>query len=144
MGRVGGARPGLRPAAGLEAVSPAPWTAVLALAGPRGPLRRMLIAQRNQSQTIAGYVGGQPAALVMILPLRRRLAELALAIAPGAAAAMLRLVRTLHLTLARIAETGVLVFCRIHPMNRAGQRMAAAAGFRPGRMKDPAIWLFRG
>lgn len=127
----------------LTARSPAAWPDVLEIAGRSGFFRRALILQRAKCDTIAFHAGGTLLAVAMLYRMRARRVEMALAIAPAAAAHMRALIRQAQLTLAVIAQTGVLVFARIDEANAQGQRMARLTGFRPGRMRDGTIWLWR-
>ncbi|YBV97537.1 hypothetical protein M1D80_11850 [Phyllobacteriaceae bacterium JZ32] len=129
----------------VRAVSPAPFAALLEAGGARSYLRRALIAQRLKTESIAFYGSDDELlAIGMLYAWRRRRVELALSIRRAALPHMRQLIRTAHLTLSQMADAGILVFCRVNPMNRAGQRMAVLVGFRPGRLKDPAIWVWRG
>lgn len=128
----------------LTAQSPAPWSAVLEVAGRSGFFRRAMILQRAKCDTIAFYADGELLAVAMLYRVRARLVEMGLAIAPAAARHMCALARQAQLTLSRIAQTGTLVFARIDPGHRPGLRMGRLVGFRPGRMRDPQIWLWKG
>jgi len=115
----------------------------LELAGGKSFLRKALVKQCASAQAIAYFAGDEPLALAMIDTPRARRAELALAFFAGAPAHMRELVRIAQLTLTAIAETGVLVFARVDPGNRQGQRMARLVGLRPGNFRDPALWIFK-
>ncbi len=128
----------------LTAITPAPRWAALEAAGRWPFMRRAMILQRLKCETVAFVDGDELLAIGMLFRLRTRLVEFALAITPAARPHMRRLIRHAHLTLAAIAETGVLVMSRISPSNEAGKRMARLTGFTHGRMRDPSIWLWKG
>ncbi len=123
-------------------VSPAPRAAALSLAGARARVRRMVLAQVREVESVAIYRGDEEIAVVMFGRHGWRRTEMALSLSPKAAKHMRRLVRIAHLTLSAMAETRLIV-ARINPANRAGQRMAAAVGFRPARLKQPGFWIMR-
>jgi hypothetical protein len=123
-------------------VSPAPRSAGLALAGARARVRRSVLAQIRNVQSVAIYRGDQELAVVMFGRHGWRRIEMALAIAPAGAVHMRRLVRIAQLTLLAMAETHLIV-ARIHPANRAGARMAMLTGFTRSRLKQPGVWIFR-
>lgn len=128
----------------VTAIAPAPWPAMLEMGGRSGFMRRAFILQRAKCDTIAYFAGGELLAVAMFFPVRRRLVELALAFAPAAARHMRALVRQAHLTLSRIAQTGVLVFARVEVGYARGARLAGLSGFSPGRLRDRQIWLWKG
>lgn len=110
----------------------------------RAYARRVLQLQRRKCQTIAYYgASGELLAIAMMYPWRARRVELAMSIQRAAVPHMLQLVKTAQLTLSQIADAGILVFARIHPLNRAGQRMARLCGFRRAKLNDQSIWIWR-
>ena len=113
-------------------VSPAPRTAALCLPGARARVRRGVLRQVRDVDSVAIYRGDDEIAVVMFGRHGWRRIEMALALSPKAAKHMRRLVRIAHLTLSAMAETRLIV-ARINPANPAGQRMAAAVGFRPAK-----------
>ncbi|MCW5697913.1 MAG: hypothetical protein KIS96_14430 [Bauldia sp.] len=127
----------------LRLVSPAPPSAGLALAGGRARVRRGVLWQLRNADSVAIYDGGELLAVAMFGPHGWRRIEMALAIGASAAPRMHRLVRLAQMTLARIGKTH-LVVASVHPANAAGQRMARLVGFRPARCGPPGIWVFRG
>jgi hypothetical protein len=128
----------------LTAVSPVPPSSALELAGGRPLYRKAFLHQCRIGKAIAIYDGATPLALAMLDDRRPRRAELCIAFFPGAERRMLELVRFAQLTIRRIADASIMVFARIDPVNRQACRMARLAGFRPGRMRDAAIWIWRG
>lgn len=129
----------------IVSVSPAPYSAMLEAGRNSAYLRRVLQLQRRKCQTIAYYDGaGELLAIAMLYAWRAKRVELAMSIQRASRPHMMQLVKTAHLTLARIVDAGILVFARVHPMNRAGQRMARLCGFRRAKLKDQAIWIRSG
>lgn len=128
----------------LNAVSPVQPSLALELAGGRPLFRKVYLHQCRVGEAIAIFSGDRPLVLAMIDSRRRGRAELALAFFPGSDRQMLRLVRFAQLTIRRIADASIMVFARIDPASSQACRMARLAGFRPGRMRDPAIWIWRG
>ena len=128
----------------LTAISPVPPSLALDLAGSRSLFRKAFLHQCRIGDAIAIFDGDRPLVLAMLDGRRRRRAELCLAFFPGAEGSMLRLVRFAQLTIRRLADASVMVFARIDPANGQACRMAELAGFRPGRHRDPAIWIWRG
>jgi len=129
---------------GWRIVSPAPRTATLELAGPRARARRLTLRQVREVDTAAVYLGDTPMAVVYFGRHGWRRVEMALSISPAAArlSSMRRLVRMAQLTLLPMAETA-LVVANVHPANQAGQQMARLVGFRPARLREPGLWVFR-
>lgn len=127
----------------MEIVSPVPPSLALEFAGGKPFLRKVLVHQVRTAEAVAFLDDGAPVALAMFDRSRRRRAELALAFAPRASARVRGLAKAAHLTCARLAEDGVLVFTRIAPGNTRAARLALLAGFLPGGMRDPAIWLWK-
>lgn len=121
-----------------------PPTLALAFAGGKPFLRKVLIYQTRTADSIAFIVDGKPVALAMMQRQRAHRLELAIAFTRDAPHAMRRLLRFAQLTLARIAETGTLIFARIAPANLQAHRMAALAGFTHGGFRDPSIWIWKG
>lgn len=129
----------------ISIVSPAPWHAVIEAGKDRPYLRRALIRQRRMSDTIAYFgPGDQVLALAMLLSWRKRRIEFALSLNRAALPYIRQLIRIAHLTLSQMRDAGLLIFCRVNPLNKAGQRMARLVGFRPARLKDTSIWIFDG
>ncbi len=114
-------------------------------AGPVAWLRKATLAQAFNSQTAAVVApDGRTLAVGFFRPGRAREMRFALAIRPEAAGHMRQLIRLAHLTLAKIADTGLIVTTEIHPDNSAGQRMARLTGFRPGRPGTAkTLWVWR-
>ncbi|HHV67279.1 MAG TPA: hypothetical protein GXX48_06505 [Ochrobactrum intermedium] len=129
----------------IKIVSPAPWHAVIEAGKNRPFLRRALVMQKRTSDTIA-YLDrdDQLLAVAMLLARRSRRIEFALALDRAALPHMRTLIRIAHLTLSQMLDAGLVVFCRINPFNKAGQRMARLVGFRPARLKDTSVWIFDG
>lgn len=114
----------------LRAVSPAPPSAVLEVAPATRSGRGAVLIQALRFPSIAVYAGEDLLAVAMLIdvPQEGRV-ELCVGLRPAAARRMLALVRAAHSTLAEIADTGVVVTATVSPRNRAGRRMASAAGF---------------
>jgi len=123
-------------------VSPAPPSAVLALAGAGARARRMVLAQSRHVDTAAVYRGDEPLAIAYFGRHGWRRTEMALSIAPAAAGHMKRLIRMTQLTLKAMAETHIIV-TRIRRGNAAGQRMAMLVGFRRHGDFEPGVWIYR-
>lgn len=122
-------------------LSPAPYPAVLELARAQVRVRRLLVGQARNAETIAVYRDELPLAVVYLGPHGWRRTEMALSIAPAAAQHMRFLVRLAQMTLVGLADTRLIV-ASVNPANRAGQRMAVLVGFRPARTGN-ARWVFR-
>ena len=124
-----------------------PPSLALEFAGGKPFMRKVLVHQVRHADCVAFLDNADgrraPVALAMFDRRRRRRAELALAFAPRAGARVRSLARVAHLTCARLAEDGVLVFTRIAPGNHNAARLALLAGFVPGGFRDPAIWLWK-
>lgn len=116
----------------IVVIAPAPPSLLLEAGGQFPTLRRAMLLQAMiaESAAITDRAGALLAVFFVQRRPGRRYAELAAAIRPPAARHMRTLVRLAQLTLRRLTETGVVVFCRVRPDNRAGQRMAHMAGFR--------------
>ena len=125
-------------------VSPAPRSAVLELAGPRARARRLTLRQQRDVDTAAVFLGDMPMAVAYFGHHGWRRIEMALSISPAAArlTSMRKLVRMAQLTLLPMAETA-LVVANVHPANKAGQHMARLVGFRPARLREPVLWVYR-
>lgn len=129
---------------GFRTISPAPVSAVLECAGPLAWVRKATIAQMFMGDHIALIDGeGRAVAVAFFAPERRRKLLFALAISRRAAPHMRTVLRFAQLTLAAIADTGVLIVAQIHPENRQGQRMARLAGFRPFPWGSGDKWIWR-
>ena len=115
----------------------------LAFAGGKSFLRKVLLYQIRHTQARLVLADGEPLALVMFYPHRRKLAEYAMVVRPPAALHMTGLVRLAHLTLSRMAQEGILVMARVRETDPRAQRMARLVGFGPGRFRDRTIWLWR-
>ena len=124
-------------------VTPAPPSAILALAGRVASMRRRALAQRHDAQTVAIYRGDAEMAVAFLGRHGWRRLEMALAIGPAAAPHLRRLVRLAQMTLGAASQTHLIV-ARVHPANQAGARMAAMVGFQPSRLKQAGIWIFKG
>lgn len=120
-------------------VSPAPRSAVLDLAPAPARVRRLLLAQSRIAETVVVYRDDEPIAAMMFSNRRRGRTEVAFVSRPEAASHIGRLARMAQLTLLQMAETRV-VFARVSPANRAGQRLASIVGFRP---LGKRLWIFR-
>lgn len=131
-----------KPTAAWRIVSPCPRTAALALAGACARARRQVLRQVRAVDSAAVYLGDQVMAAVFFGRHGWRRIEMALAIAPEAAAHLKKLIRMAQLTLLPMAETS-LVVANVHPANRAGRRMAMLVGFRPARLRMPGLWVLR-
>lgn len=130
------------PAVDWRIVSPAPRVAALSLAGSRARVRKLVLRQVRTVDSVAIYRGDEVMAVAMFDRFGWRRLEMALAIAPSAAAHMRRLVRIAQLTLPPIAQDRLIVI-RVNPANVAGRRMAMLTGFRPARLRQPGFWIFR-
>ena len=128
----------------MISMRPATIFDALEFGGSRGFLRRALLYQVRRSAV--AYVvewQGEPVALVMLDALRKRLAECAVVMTPKATKLMVPLMRAAHLTLRQIRQDGILVKVRVRPSDKRAQRLVMIAGFTPGRMRDPSVWLYR-
>ncbi|WP_377299632.1 hypothetical protein [Rhizobium sp. SGZ-381] len=114
----------------LEVVSPADWTDCLTCAGGRALARKAAIWMRSRGQTVALFEGGQLLAVAYLVPDDAGRLEFCLSILPDAKAHMMALCRFAHSTLARIADHGAVVICRVMAGNRSGARMARLCGFQ--------------
>lgn len=123
-------------------VSPAPRTAALDLAGAGARVRRIVLQQVRNFETVAIYRGDDCMAVVYFCRHGWRRTEMAMSIAPAAAKHMGRLVRMAQLTLFAMAETRLIV-ARIGRSNLAGQRMAMLVGFHAHGDFDPGVWILR-
>ncbi|TIX86047.1 MAG: hypothetical protein E5V24_16545 [Mesorhizobium sp.] len=123
-------------------VSPAPRIAALDLAVAGARVRRTVLAQVRNVETVAVYRGDDCMAVIYFGRHGWRRTEMALSIAPSAAKHMGRLVRMAQLTLFAMAETHLIV-TRIRGHNRAGQRMAMLVGFRAHGHFEPGVWILR-
>lgn len=123
-------------------VSPAPRSAGLSLAGPRPRVRRMVLSQIRNVDSVAVYRGDQVMAVVMFGRHGWRRTEMAMTVSPEAHHHMRRLVRMAQLTLFRMAETHLIV-ANVRPGNSAGERMAMLVGFRRARLKQLGVWVLR-
>jgi hypothetical protein len=115
----------------LETVSPADWTDCLTCAGGRALARKAAIWMRSRGETVAIFEGGQLLAVAYLVPDDDGRLEFCLSILPEARAHMMALCRFAHSTLARIADHGGVVICRVMAGNRSGARMARLCGFQP-------------
>ncbi|MDG4894628.1 hypothetical protein P9272_13705 [Mesorhizobium sp. WSM4976] len=123
-------------------VSPAPKTAALDLAGAGARVRRIVLQQVRDFETVAIYRGDDCMAVAYFCRHGWRRTEMALSIAPAGARHMRRLVRIAQLTLFAMAETRLIV-ARIGRSNHAGQRMAMLVGFHAHGNFDPGVWILR-
>ncbi|CDX54559.1 hypothetical protein MPL1032_190149 [Mesorhizobium plurifarium] len=123
-------------------VSPASRAATLGLAGAGARVRRLVLAQVRNVETVGVYLGDECMAVVYFGRHGWRRTEFAMSISPAAAPHMRKLVRIAQLTLFAMADTRLIV-ANVHPANRAGQRMAALVGFRAARLKQPGWWVLR-
>lgn len=124
-----------------QLVSPAPRSALLDLAPAHARVRRLWLGQSRYAETVAVLRDDVPIAAMMFARHGWRRTEVALAAAPAAAGHMGRLIRMAQLTLFPLAETRLIV-AKVHPANRAGQRMASLVGFRPAK-SPPGLWILR-
>lgn len=130
----------------LTAECPAPLTALLELMPPTRRYRGIAIVQSLYSTSLLVRVDGRPAAIQMFAPTAAPgTVEYCLAITPAAVPFMRRLVRLAHSTLAKAAQSGVVVVARVDLDNRAGHRMALLAGFQrvPGE-EGGRLWRWEG
>lgn len=126
----------------LEA-RPATEIDVLDFPGARGFGRRaMVFAIRNYAVEIISK-RGEPLALVAMHWQRKRRVEIAFLFAPAASGHMVDLSRMAQLTLARLAQDGIMAFARIRQTDGRAQRMARLSGFSPSRLADKTIWVNR-
>lgn len=128
----------------VHIVTPARLTDVMALAPRHRRLYRATILQRQKSQTLSIFAGDTLLGVAMLFPEEVRTRELCLLLDKPAAGAMLPLVRLAQLTLARIADSGVVILARIKPTNAAGRRMARLVGFLETDAEDGRLWIWRG
>lgn len=124
-------------------VSPAPRSAALEVGGSFARVRKGVLAQVREYESVAIYRGDQALAVAMFARHGWRHIEMALAISRDAAPHMRRLIRIAQLTLPRMAETH-LIIVHVRPSNAIGQRMAMLTGFRRARVKHAGIWVFEG
>jgi hypothetical protein len=122
---------------------PATLFDAFAFGGNRGFLRKALVFQVRRSVAYVVERDGAALALVMIMGLRKRLAEFAMVLTPLAPAMLRWMIRLAHLTLTKIAQDGTLVKAHVRPSNAKARRMAELVGFQPGGFRDPSVWLFR-
>ena len=118
---------------------PAPLSAILEIAPPREFQRKQVLWQVRLHRSLAIYRDNEVLAVAMFREKSCRRLELALCISPKAKPHMLALCRFAHLTLSQFAHDR-LVFATIRAENRAGQRMARLAGFRPSKVRNHWIW----
>jgi hypothetical protein len=123
-------------------VSPAPRIAALDLAGAHARVRRLVLSQVRDFDSVAIYRGEDCMAVVYFCRHGWRRTEMALSIAPAARQHMGRLVRMAQLTLFAMAETHLIV-ARIRSSNHAGQRMAMLVGFHAHRNDGLGVWILR-
>jgi hypothetical protein len=124
-------------------VSPAPRSAVLALAPAPARVRRLFFAQAIRFAESAAVMRGDEAIAIMMLGRHGwRRTEIAFAGSPAASAHIGRLIRMAQLTLLPLAQTRLIV-AKVNPANRAGQRLASLTGFRPAKMKRRDLWILR-
>jgi hypothetical protein len=117
----------------------------LAFAGGRSFLRKALGFQVRHFPSLLVSHGGVAVALASFHAQRRARVEFVMMVEPGLAKRlMVGLVRLTHLTLARFAHDGILVFAHIRETDERAKRMAGLTGFRPGGFRDGSIWLFKG
>ncbi|MCZ8545066.1 hypothetical protein OOJ09_12805 [Mesorhizobium qingshengii] len=116
--------------------------AALDLAGAGARVRRLVLAQVRNVQTVGIYRGDECMAVVYFGRHGWRRTEMALSIAPAARQHMGRLVRMAQLTLFAMAETHLIV-ARIRSSNHAGQRMAMLVGFHAHGNFEPGVWILR-
>jgi len=104
-------------------------------------VRRLWLGQSRHAETVAIYRGDEAVAAMMFRRHGWRRTEVAMAAAPFAAGHMGRLIRMAQLTLLPLGQTRLIV-AKVHPANRAGQRMASLVGFRPAKSR-PDLWILR-
>lgn len=124
--------------------APARLVDVLELAPAARRLRRAAFLQRAKSDSVSVLAGDQVLAVAMLYPETPETRELCLMFDPAAGGAMRTLLRLAHLMLREIDQTGVVIFARIRPSNRAGRRMARLAGFLETDAEDGWLWIWRG
>jgi hypothetical protein len=122
---------------------PATFFDACTFAGTAALRRKALVYQVRNGEAFVVERDGQPLALGMFWFHRKRRAEFALVVMPGAQQAMVGLVRIAHLTLSRMAESGVLVFALVRVTDARARRMASLVGFGPSRLEDPVVMVFR-
>lgn len=115
----------------------------LEFAGGKAFLRKVLVYSVRKCDAYVMRRGSELLALAMLHQVRARRVEFAMFVKPAAQKNMVALVRLAHLTLARLQQSGVLVFARVRVSDARAQRMARLVGFSHGNMKDAQIWLFR-
>jgi hypothetical protein len=127
----------------MISLRPATFFDALEFAGSRAFLRKVLVYQVRHAEAFVVEGDGARLALGMFWKHRAKRAEFALIVAPPATRNMVAMVRLAHLTISRVVQSGVLVFARIRVSDPRAQRMARLVGFKPSRMADPEIWIFR-
>lgn len=129
----------------LQLVSPARASDALALAGPMTWTRKRVIAQTRLTQTVAiRDADGAALCVGYFLSVSDRRTLFALSIGPNAVPHLRGIIRLARLTLAGIAETGVVIWTDVHPANRQGEHLARLAGFRRTWVRDPLKMVWRG
>jgi hypothetical protein len=128
----------------IRLVRPVPPSIALEFAGGRSFMRKALVHQCRRCEAVAMYDDETPLALAMLDQTRARRVEIAAVFAPAARTHMRSIIRATQLTLRGFAQNRILAWSRVSPANRLGQRLAMLIGMEPGRMRDPAIWIYRG
>ena len=128
----------------IRFVRPVTPTVALEFAGGRSFMRKVLLMQCRRYEAIAIYDDDEPVALAMLNHERPRRVEIGAIFAPAARTRMRLVIRATQLTLRGFAQNRILAWTRVSPANPLGQRLAMLIGMEPGRMRDPAIWIYRG
>jgi hypothetical protein len=115
----------------IEAVVPATFLDCLTCAGGRAYARKGSIWMRSKGDTVALSLDGELLAVAYLVPDQAGRLEFCLSIRPEARPHMLALCRFAHSTLRSLTDHGAVVFCRVMPGNRSGERMARLCGFHP-------------
>ncbi len=126
----------------LTVTSPIPFGDLLDFAGGFMMPRKAFVAMATRGQTAGFSDAAGLIAVAFLVPVGGGL-EFCLSIRPHARVHMRELVRTAHLTLRAIAETGVAIHCHVMPGNVSGARMARLAGFQPDE-ESATLWRFGG
>ena len=124
-------------------LDPADTFTVLAFARGHGFLRRCLLWQARRAESFVVRHEGRALALAMFMPLKKRLREFALVLAPGAEKHLIRLMRLAHLTLSAVVQNGILVKAHVRESDARARRMAGLCGFRAARLKDTSVMIWR-
>lgn len=122
---------------------PATFFDALAFAGHKAFLRRVLIYQVKHSEAFVVELNGVRLALGMFWRHRAKRAEFCLIVDPPAQKHMIALVRLAQLTIAKVVQSGILVFAKVRVSDERARRMAKLTGFVPAKLSNPAIMFFR-